>query len=1061
MELRRSRVLVVGAGATCSEPIAGAVADVSADRLFAPPAAALSLVAEQHFDVLLVDPSTSTIDALGLLEELRRLRADATLPTIVLTGAHDSSQRRRLLAAGAVDVLAQPTDPLELTCKLRTFAGVSRLRAERASSEGEHEPELSDRLARSQKMEAFGALAGGIAHDFNNILAVILSFAGFASEGLSPRERRYADLSEVIKAANRAARLTRQLLSVTSQQPTRSETTDLNLQLADLGRAIRRAAGPDVKVTIELAPQAVVVEIDPTQFDQVVLTLVVNAREAMPHGGTVELRLELESAADDASAGVARLLVVDAGKGMDESTQRRVFEPFFTTKSKGNGAGLGLAACLSIIEAAHGRIDVKSVLGRGSTFTVELPLSDAPLTRRQAEAPLELVANGETVLLVEDEPTLLRALVRVFEAAGYRVRSAQNGADAEQLIDELGATLDAVVSDVVMPEVGGYEVAAHAARVAPNAVIFLTSGYLDGAKGDERFPVLWKPIPPRDIARTVIRALATRSEPRASARVATTRAAELALIVEGDRSAQQALTRLLKSAGYTTCVAASLDDARRLLEGPPQPDLALCDLSLPDGSGSDLLELLQGARPGVHGRVFVHTGNVSHASEQLRLVGAAFPIISKLTPPDELLSILSSTRAQSAPPSQPQRLFAPEQRNAKAPELPRERVLVVGSDEAFARATARTVESMQLEPVLARTAEEARNAAARNRFEAAIVEFVLADQGGLPLVEELRKTQPDLPVVLLTSTHVPQSQSVTLRGETTDCLLKPFSPEALRGALRRVVEAARAGRIRRQLLASHHGGDDFLSDVPAATRMFEEALSAIDLSYQPIVRTADESVFGYEALLRCAHPMFSSPSRLLAAAQVLGRVHELGARVRACVKATLLQHPARNDVIFINVDPSELGEDLPIAPTDPLLPSAHRIVLEISERAAVLSPGVALEQRLARLREHGYRLALDDLGEGYAGLASLVALRPDIAKIDMSLVRGIQQSPLKRDIVASILRMARSEKILVAAEGVENAEERRVLAELGCDLLQGYFFARPGPAFQVPLGSLPRNGDGR
>jgi EAL domain-containing protein (putative c-di-GMP-specific phosphodiesterase class I) len=186
---------------------------------------------------------------------------------------------------------------------------------------------------------------------------------------------------------------------------------------------------------------------------------------------------------------------------------------------------------------------------------------------------------------------------------------------------------------------------------------------------------------------------------------------------------------------------------------------------------------------------------------------------------------------------------------------------------------------------------------------------------------------------------------------------------------------------------------------------------------------------------------------LLAAAQVLGRQADLGRRIRAAVSATLREYPERSEVIFVNIDPAELGDGMLTDSSDPLLPFARRVVLEISERAALFGADSGLEKRLARLREHGYRLALDDMGQGYAGLSSIAIVRPDIVKIDTSLVRDIQRSPLKRDIVVSVLQAALHAGIIVVAEGVESVGERKVLFELGCDLMQGYLFAMPGPAF--------------
>lgn len=245
-------------------------------------------------------------------------------------------------------------------------------------------------------------------------------------------------------------------------------------------------------------------------------------------------------------------------------------------------------------------------------------------------------------------------------------------------------------------------------------------------------------------------------------------------------------------------------------------------------------------------------------------------------------------------------------------------------------------------------------------------------------------------------------------------------------------------------MAARFGGDEFVRDLRGTEECFARALPKIRMVFQPIVRAANGSVFGYEALLRCDEPSLASPLRLLAAAEVLGRVKDVGRAVRAAVAAAMREQPEHVEAVFVNLHPSELEADL--LAEGPLVSMAGRVVLEVTERAA-LGGGGHLDEELSRIRALGYRLAVDDLGEGYAGLSSLVHLRPDVAKIDMSVVRDIHCAPLKRDIVATLVDMARRSSITVVAEGIETVDERNVLVDLGCDLLQGYLFAKPGPPF--------------
>jgi EAL domain-containing protein (putative c-di-GMP-specific phosphodiesterase class I) len=299
-----------------------------------------------------------------------------------------------------------------------------------------------------------------------------------------------------------------------------------------------------------------------------------------------------------------------------------------------------------------------------------------------------------------------------------------------------------------------------------------------------------------------------------------------------------------------------------------------------------------------------------------------------------------------------------------------------------------------------------------------------------------------------------ESAARAVRSRVSEYLPKPFAADELLRVVGASVEAGRIARLRTKLLAAKYGGDEFISDLPATERVFERALSLIRMVFQPIVRSSDRTIYGYEALLRCDEPDLSSPLRLLAAAELLGRVEDVGRIVRASVAATLNAHPDRSEAIFVNLHPLELRAGLLSEISDPLLALADRVILEVTERASLHS-GPELDRELALISSLGYRLAVDDLGEGYAGLTSLITLQPNVAKIDMSLVRDIHRAPLKRDIVGALVEMARRSEILVVAEGIETMEECAVLIELGCDLLQGYLFAKPGPAFPSVSVELP------
>jgi EAL domain-containing protein (putative c-di-GMP-specific phosphodiesterase class I)/CheY-like chemotaxis protein len=381
-------------------------------------------------------------------------------------------------------------------------------------------------------------------------------------------------------------------------------------------------------------------------------------------------------------------------------------------------------------------------------------------------------------------------------------------------------------------------------------------------------------------------------------------------------------------------------------------------------------------------------------------------------------------------------------------------VLIVEDDEALTRVALRTL-GEDFEVVAATSFRSAQGALANDDFDVLIVDLVLPDGSGLDLLPEGRAPNPELPVVMVTGSLSVESATKALRSQVQEYLAKPFSPAQLLGVARRAAESGRLSRMRTKLLSDRYGGEEVVRDIAETEKAFARALPKIAMAFQPIVRAVDGSVFGYEALLRCAEPSLSTPLRLLAAAEVLGRLDDLGRAVRRSVAVAVQSNRDSVHTLFVNIHPSEVRADLLADTSDPLLMMAERVVLEITERAS-LEPGPKLDAELARIRELGYRVAVDDLGEGYAGLSSLVHLHPDIVKIDMSLVHDVHRTPLKRDIVAALVDMARRSGISVVAEGIETVADRDTLVQLGCDLLQGYLFAEPGPPFPVPRTTFQR-----
>ena len=363
---------------------------------------------------------------------------------------------------------------------------------------------LQAELLHAQKMEAIGHLAGGIAHDFNNVLAVILSDAQFLLESVAPDTELAESATAIATGAQRAAALTRQLLLFSRRQSSTRVILDLNARVTGLERLLRRLVGEDVQLKCDLDPALGAVDADPGELEQVVMNLVVNARDAMAHRGTVTLRT-FNHGADVAFS------VADTGCGMDARTQARIFEPFFTTKAPGQGTGLGLSTTFGIVQRAGGRITVETAPGEGSTFTVILPRAQPPAAERPRSVRPAPPAGTETVLVVEDDEALIRVVTRVLRARGYKVLTADRAAEAYEIAADLSTPLDLVLTDVVMPGGDGLTLSRRIRAVRPEVPVLFMSGYTDRAQ--EVVPLLPKPFTPDQLAGAVRDALSEAPPP--------------------------------------------------------------------------------------------------------------------------------------------------------------------------------------------------------------------------------------------------------------------------------------------------------------------------------------------------------------------------------------------------------------------------------------------------------------------------------------------------------------------------------------------------------------------
>jgi len=382
---------------------------------------------------------------------------------------------------------------------------------------------LEAQLLQAQKMESIGRLAGGVAHDFNNLLTAIAGYVDLTLDTLASDNPIRSDLEEVRKATDRAANLTSQLLAFARKQIIEPRVLNLNDLIVDMDRLLRRLIGEDIELITLPALDLGLIRADPGQLEQVIINLAVNARSAMPAGGKLTIETGNVVLDEDYARGrpgvlpgdYIMLAVSDTGDGMDEQTQQRIFEPFFTTKAPGIGTGLGLSTCYGIVKQHRGNIWVYSEVGRGTTFKVYLPRVEADYDEQVHRADADVLPRGtETVLLVEDEATVRALAVRVLREQGYTTLEAADGAEALRLSQEYAGPIDLLLTDVVMPRMGGKLLAEHLAASRSGMKVLFTSGYTDNAivhhgRLDSGVTLLQKPFSPTALLRKVREVLDT------------------------------------------------------------------------------------------------------------------------------------------------------------------------------------------------------------------------------------------------------------------------------------------------------------------------------------------------------------------------------------------------------------------------------------------------------------------------------------------------------------------------------------------------------------------------
>jgi two-component system cell cycle sensor histidine kinase/response regulator CckA len=434
------------------------------------------------FDLILLD--LSVLEGRDLKESLVTFRRTANIAVVVLTGLDDERFGTEAVKAGADDYLVKGRIDGDLLVRSIRFA-----------TERNRREHLQERLDLAQRLEGIGRLAGGVAHDFNNILTAIMGFTEMAQDSLPNGEDLPGHLDGIAHAAERAADLTQQLLAFARQQITQPKVMNINACLQDVERMLRRLITANIDLKTRLAGNLWRVKVDPGQIEQVIVNLAVNARDAMPAGGRIDIETanvcleEMEARLHKAEAGEYVLLSVrDTGEGMSDEVKAHIFEPFFTTKQKGKGTGLGLATCYGIVQQNGGVITVDSVPGTGTTFRIYFPRQQAAATPTASIPEAVNIPSGkETILLAEDEPMVRRIAAMALRKFGYQVLEAANGVEAIRLAEAHDGPIHLLITDMVMPLMGGREVAERLLAVRPQTRVLFLSGYIDDTMERERF----------------------------------------------------------------------------------------------------------------------------------------------------------------------------------------------------------------------------------------------------------------------------------------------------------------------------------------------------------------------------------------------------------------------------------------------------------------------------------------------------------------------------------------------------------------------------------------------
>lgn len=476
----------------------------------------------EDLDLILMDITMPEIDGVEACRRIKSRSEFQDIPVIMVSSNEGGHFLDDAFTAGAADYITKPLNRRELRARVSSALALKRETDDRKRAY----VELEKQFLQSQKLESVGRLAGGIAHDFNNMLTPIMGYAQLGLSQVPPEDSLHTNLQEVMKAAEKAAKLARQLLGFSRRHLVEPKIVNLNDLVEDIHNMLRRLIGDDVELVGVDSPNLAAVKVDPGQIEQVLMNLVVNSRDAIPDGGSITIETQnymhgksapLDTPVMPAGPYVV-LAVRDTGTGMSEEIKAHIFEPFFTTKEDGKGTGLGLATCRSIVEQNGGYMSVESEIGEGTTIRVYLSaVGYLPSAAKPALETIALPSGTETILLAEDEPLVRNMISILLSDRGYTVLESSDGEDALKVAAlHSDQEIDLLLTDMVMPKMGGVELASRFVEMRPDARVLFTSGHVEEYLISQGLPGLsskfiQKPFPQATLACTVRELLDSRA----------------------------------------------------------------------------------------------------------------------------------------------------------------------------------------------------------------------------------------------------------------------------------------------------------------------------------------------------------------------------------------------------------------------------------------------------------------------------------------------------------------------------------------------------------------------